>query len=198
MRANVILPLTPMQPLPAVPTLKTARLVLRPYRDDDAPALVRELGVKAVADGTLRVPHPYPPERAAEFLAMLHERHAAGKAMHWAVTESEGGRLVGGAGLTITAAHHRAELGYWIAQDRWGVGLATEASRALVSYAFDTLGLHRVDAHHYVENPSSGAVMRKLGMQYEGRVRAMVWRDGVPRDLELYAILKTDPRPRDT
>jgi [ribosomal protein S5]-alanine N-acetyltransferase len=123
---------------------------------------------------------------------------SAGKAMHWAVTESEGGRLVGGAGLTITAAHHRAELGYWIAQDRWGVGLATEASRALVSYAFDTLGLHRVDAHHYVENAPSGAVMRKLGMQYEGRVRAMVWRDGVPRDLELYAILKTDPRPRDT
>lgn len=184
-----------MQPLPAVPTIETARLVLRPFRDDDAPALVRELGVKAVADGTLRVPHPYPPERAAEFLAMLPERHAAGKAMHWAVTERHGGRLVGGAGLTITAAHRRAELGYWIAQDRWGNGLATEAARAFVSYAFDTLGLYRVDAHHYVENPSSGAVMRKLGMQYEGRVRAMVWRDGVPRDLDLYAILASDPRP---
>jgi RimJ/RimL family protein N-acetyltransferase len=184
----------PLPPLPPQPTLETARLRLRPYAADDAEALVRELGDKAVADGTLRVPHPYPPERATEFLADLAPRFEAGKAIQWAVTQRADGRLIGGVGLTLARAHRRGELGYWIARDQWGQGIATAAAQAVVAYGFDALGLHRIEAHCYVENPASAAVMRKLGMQYEGRHRGAVWRDGVPRDLERYAILATDAR----
>lgn len=182
-------------PLPPVPTLETSRLRLRPYRPEDAADLVHHLSDRRIADGTLNVPHPYPPERATEFLGELGPRHAGGKGVAWAITRASDGALIGGIGLVLTMAHHRAELGYWVAVDAWGTGIASEASRAVLDYAFDVLKLHRVDAHHYVENPASGAVMRKLGMQYEGRVRGMVWRDGVPRDLELYAILRNDPRP---
>ncbi len=182
----------PLPPLPPQPTLETARLRLRPFAADDAEALVRGLSEKAVADGTLRVPHPYPPERAQEFLADLAPRFEAGKAIQWAITRREDGRLVGGVGLTLARAHHKAELGYWIARDCWGQGFATEASAAVIAFAFGPLGLHRVDAHCYVENPASAAVMRKLGMTHEGRHRAAVWRDGVPRDLEAYAVLATD------
>lgn len=177
--------------LPPLPTLKTARLVLRPFRDADVPALVRELSDREVSRETLTIPHPYSEERAREFLAGIPQRHAAGKGVVWAIQDSE---LVGAVGLNLTRAHRRAELGYWIAKSRWGKGYATEASRAVLDYGFGTLGLHRIHAQHYVENPASGAVMRKLGMQREGRLRAMVWRDGVPRDLELYAILSTDQR----
>src|SRR5690606_18362113 len=125
----------------------------------------------------------------------------AGKGVVWAIVDRAAdaaaaeGALIGAVGLNLTGAHRRAELGYWIAKSRWGQGIATEASRAVVAYGFDALGLQRIDARHFPENPASGAVMRKLGMQREGRLRAMVWRDGVPRDLELYAVLATDPRP---
>lgn len=184
-----------LPPLPPIPVLETERLVIRPHRPEDAAALVEHLSLKEVADGTLNVPHPYPAERATEFLAEQPQRHASGKGIAWAVTRRSDGRLIGGVGFALTRAHKRAELGYWVARAEWGKGIATEASRAVVAYAFDVLELHRVDAHHYVENPASGAVMRRLGMQYEGRVRGMVWRDGVPRDLDLYAILRSDPRP---
>ena len=180
---------------PPQPTLETARLLLRPYRDEDAAWLIRWLSDKAVADGTLNVPHPYPPERATEFLREQAAWYAKGTGVSWAIAWRHDGTPVGGIGLRIVAAHRRAELGYWVAKPQWGAGIATEAGHAVVAYAFDVLGLHRLDAHHYTENPASGAVMRKLGMQHEGCLRAMVWRDGIPRDNELYSILATDPRP---
>lgn len=192
-------------PLPPLPTLTTRRLTLRPFRSDDAPALVRELSDPAVARETLNIPHPYPPERAAEFLAALPTRHAAGRGMVWAIETRESVdqgahdaahvALVGAVGLDVVRAHRRAELGYWVAKSRWGQGIATEAAAAVVRFGFATLGLHRIEAHHYPENPASGSVLRKLGMQHEGRLRAHVWRDGVPRDLERYALLVTDPQP---
>ncbi len=188
-----------LPPLPPLPRLETSRLLLRAFRADDAPVLVSELRDVEVARETLTVPHPYTAEHAQEFLANVSKRFDAGKAVTWAITErgpagEESGRIIGAVGLNLARAHRRAELGYWIAKAHWGQGVATEASRAVIAYGFDALELHRIDAHHFVENPASGAVMRKLGMQREGRLRAMVWRDGVPRDLELYAILASDPR----
>lgn len=192
-----------LPPLSVPPTLETPRLLLRQFRADDAASLVRELSDVEVARETLNIPHPYAPERAQEFLDGVPQRLAAGKAVVWAITERpsgtgrtppDDGPLVGAVGLNLTRAHRRAELGYWIAKSRWGRGYATEASQAALTYGFEALGLHRIEAHHFVENPASGAVMRKLGMQREGRLRGTVWRDGVPRDLELYAILAGDPR----
>lgn len=195
------MPRPDLPPLPAQPTLQTPRLTLRHFRADDAPAMLRELSDVEVARETLNIPHPYAIERAEEFLADIPKRFEAGKGVVWAIVDRASdagaaeGALIGAVGLNLTRAHRRAELGYWIAKSRWGQGIATEASQAVLRYGFEALGLHRIDAHHFVENPASGAVMRKLGMQYEGRLRAMVWRDGVPRDLELYAILASDPRP---
>ena len=174
-------------------TLQTARLVLRPFRLDDAPVVQRLLGDRTVAEQTLTVPHPYPPGAAVEFIGQHAEWIARGKRLIWAITLSD--ELVGAMGLHLVAAHRRAEVGYWIARARWGQGIATESLRAVLAHGFDVVGLHRIDAQHYKENPASGAVMRKVGMTHEGRLRGVVLRDGVPRDNELYAMLRTDPRP---
>ena len=66
--------------------------------------------------------------------------------------------------------------------------------RLAVAWAFDVLGLHRVEAHHFVENPASGRVLAKAGFSMEGRRRGAVWRDDMPRDLVSYAMLRDDPR----
>jgi ribosomal-protein-alanine N-acetyltransferase len=178
-----------------IPTLDAPRLRLRAFTLDDADLLQAHLGDGRVAATTLTIPHPYPPGAAAEFIG----RHAAswreGKSATWAVTERASGRLVGAIGLRLTLAHHRAEVGYWIAAEDWGKGYATEATRRVIAFAFDALGLHRVEAHHFIENPASGKVMERCGMRAEGVVRGAVFRDGAPRDLALYGILRTDLRP---
>ncbi len=173
--------------------LRTARLLLSAFVPEDLAAIVCCLSVEEVARETLTIPHPYPPEQAADWLSKHAGWYAEGRQVIWALRREDD--LVGAMGLRIVAAHRRAEVGYWIARHAWGEGIATEALRAVIACGFDTLGLHRIDAQHFAENPASGAVMRKVGMQREGRLRGVVFRDGVPRDNELYAILRDDPRP---
>jgi [ribosomal protein S5]-alanine N-acetyltransferase len=186
-------------------TVRARRLVLRPFVPADADAVEPLLGDAEISAGTLSIPHPYPEGGAATWIAEHPERWRAGRLATWAVTlgaaeaaeRADGaaaGAIVGAMSLKLTLAHRRAELGYWIARPEWGRGYATEAVGAAIGFAFEVLDLHRVDAHHLVENPASGVVMRKAGMQFEGRRRGAVVRAGVPRDVEEYAILRTDPR----
>ena len=177
------------------PSLTTARLRLRLFTPDDAPRVQLLLADEAVAKQTLSIPHPYPDGAAAKFLATHAESWSTAKHAVWALARRDDDAVVGTMSLRITLAHRRAEVGYWIARAAWGQGFATEALVALVTWGFDVLGLHRIDAHHFTTNPASGKVMIKAGMRHEGRVRGAVWRDDVPRDLELYSILRTDPRP---
>lgn len=178
--------------LPPPAELQTPRLLLRPFTPADAARVETCLSDREVARQTLTVPHPYPAGAAAEWIAKHGPWLAEGKQMIWAITRD--GLLIGAIGLIFARAHRRAEVGYWIAREAWGAGIATEALRAVIAHGFDALGLHRIDAQHYAENPASGAVMRKVGMRYEGRLRGVVFRDGVPRDNDLYAILTTDRR----
>lgn len=177
-----------------LPTVRTARLLLRPFIPADAEAVARNLSDGRIAQSTLTIPHPYPAGAAEEFIASHAPQWAAAKRATWAVTLLADGSLVGAIGLMLVRAHHRAEIGYWISTAAWGRGYATEATRSIIAFGFEALGLHRIEAHHFLENPASGRVMRNAGMRPEGVHRAAVWRDERPRDLASYAILATDPR----
>ena len=174
---------------PAQPTLETARLRLRPFVPADAPAVEALAGVWAVADTTLTIPHPYPDSAAAAWIATHAAEWRAGTTVTYAVTRAADGALVGAVGLARTPSHAHASLGYWIAAPAWGRGYATEAAAALCAYAFAALGVHRIEARHFVRNPASGHVMQKLGMRPEGVLRDAVWRWGRFEDLAVYAVL---------
>jgi ribosomal-protein-alanine N-acetyltransferase len=112
-----------------------------------------------------------------------------------AVVEQDGGRLVGGAGLTVTPQHARGFLGYCFHRDDWGRGYATEASRELLRFAFEDLGLHRVSTTCDTENHASARVLAKLGMQQEGVLRQdMRLRTGQFRDHFVFALLADEWR----
>ncbi len=182
-----------MTTITTLPILRTDRLVLRPFEPADAPRLQLLLNDIDVAKQTLSIPHPYPEGAAADWIAKHSEWLAAGKQAIWAITLQ--GAVVGAMGLRLVASHHRAEAGYWVAREAWGRGVATEALRAVIAHGFEVMGLHRIEAHHYPENPASGRVMEKAGMTREGLLRGVVFRDGVPRDNVAYGILRTDRRP---
>lgn len=176
------------------PRLTTPRLVLRPFALADAPTVQDLLSDAEIAAGTLRIPHPYPAGAAAEWIAGLAPKWAEGRFAAWALADAESDEVRGAISLRLATTHRRAEVGYWVARAAWGQGYATEAVRAMIAYGFDVLKLHRIEGHCYTENPASARVMQRAGMRHEGRVRGAVFRDGVPRDLELYGIIQTDPR----
>jgi len=175
------------------PTLETARLKLRPYRNADIPELLPLIGTREVAATTLRIPHPYTEQDARGFFAMAEE---PGK-LWLAITLRADGRQIGGIGLRIDEQHQHAELGYWLGVPYWGQGYATEAAREMLRCGFEDLGMHRIFASHFKHNPASGRILQKVGMKYEGcqREHLRKWDQFV--DSELYGILKREWEQRE-
>jgi RimJ/RimL family protein N-acetyltransferase len=180
------------------PVLSTARLVLRPMGPDDAAAVQKWAGDFEVADTALNIPHPYPDGLADEWIAMHGRAWREGREAVFAITARADGTLMGAIGLAgIDARHRHAEMGYWLGRPFWNLGLATEAARAVLRFAFDTLDLERVFAHHFVRNPASGRVLEKIGMVHEGVLRAHVRQWGRPEDLVVCGILRREWQAHD-
>lgn len=99
--------------------------------------------------------------------------------------------LVGFARLGLTGVQ-AAKLGYAIAADHWGRGYAPDATRTVVNFGFSTLQLHRISAAIGPDNVASVAVVERLGMRYEGRLRHHVFTNGSWRDSNLYSILRPE------
>jgi RimJ/RimL family protein N-acetyltransferase len=178
--------------LPCQPVLLTPRLRLRPFELADGPEVEALAGVRAIADTTLSIPHPYPVGAAKAWIATHAPAWDARSNVNYAVTSADGGTLLGAVGLLLAPAHASAELGYWIAVPAWGRGYATEAAAALCDFGFAHLGLHRIHALHFVRNPASGCVLRKLGMRHEGNLREAVRKWEQFEDVTLYAVLARD------
>jgi [ribosomal protein S5]-alanine N-acetyltransferase len=167
-----------------IPTLYTPRLILRPFAPADAPRVQELAGDARVAATTLHIPHPYPDGAAESWIAQHPQRADTGEAFVFAITLagtrtphrehdlSDTGHLVGSIELKLDAHDvFAAELGYWIGAAYWNKGFATEASNAIIKFAFDRLCLARVTACHVGENPASGRVMQKIGMTRQPAVR---------------------------
>jgi [ribosomal protein S5]-alanine N-acetyltransferase len=105
------------------------------------------------------------------------------------------GEIAGGLSLVVTPddAMRSAMLGYWVAEDRGGRGLATQAVREALELAYGELGLHRVEAGTRVDNVRSQRVLEKCGFTRVGVLRQHLLIDGVWRDHYLYERLATDP-----
>jgi [ribosomal protein S5]-alanine N-acetyltransferase len=180
--------------MPAQPTLRTERLLLRAFTPADAGEVHSIVADREIAYNTAHIPHPYPEGLAAEWIERVTARWETGDNVVFAATQQADGRIVAAIGLEIEPPHRRAELGYWVARDCWNFGYATEGARAVVRFGFHVLELNRVVARHYCRNAASGRVMQKLGMTFEGRLRKHALKWGVFEDLDLYGILAEDAR----
>ena len=107
-------------------------VVLRTLELADAEHVAALCGDWEVARMTALIPHPYPPESAASFIAACREQDPNGPACTYAVTRADDGLLVGAIGIT-SSADAGESLGYWIGRPYWGNGYATAALQALIA-----------------------------------------------------------------
>ena len=143
---------------------RTSRLLLRPGWHDDAASLSAALSDRDVSRNLARVPHPYGLEDAEQFLARPID-HRYPRLLSFLRTNGAP-RLIGGCGLT-PGENGSVEIGYWVARPYWGLGFATEATRALV-HAARAMGHRTIRARHAVDNKASARVLRKLGFRPTG------------------------------
>ncbi len=179
-----------------VPTIQTARLTLRPFTADDAPAVYEYARHRDVAATTATIPHPYSLEDAVEWLGRVTEHGAKGDVHNFAIVLRASRRLIGAIDLRLEPENRAADLGYAIHPAHWNKGYVTEAARAVVEHGFETLNLNRIHAHHFASNPASGRIMEKVGMKCEGTMRQRICKWGVMHDTIHWAILRSEYEER--
>ena len=150
--------------------LETKRLVLRAPCRKDAKELARLINDRRIAINTARIPHPYSVEDAEQFIVAVNGK---GGEVAFVITLDDA--LIGGCG--VAHSDTGAELGYWVGVPFWGQGFATESARAVIDYAFGSLGHEVLEAGARVSNPASRRVLEKCGFQWTGvrlaRIRAL-------------------------
>lgn len=145
------------------PVLNTARLRLRPFRLGDASRFVSLAGNPAVARMTSDIPHPLHIWQCRRWL-----RQARGEVRFGIEHEDQ---LIGGVGY-FCQHPNVGELGFWLGEAYWRQGFATEASRAVVTYAFTVGNLEALTSANFIDNPASARTLTKLGFSANGRMRA--------------------------
>ena len=178
-------------PLPA-PTLRTARLLLRPFTEADADALF-------VLHSSPRVLRYWdaPPwrerTRAERFIAACRRIEEEGTGARLAIERAADPVFIGWCGLVGWNPDYRcATLGYCLDDAAWGRGFATEAAGALLQWGFDALNLNRVQAETDTRNTASSRVLEKLGFVREGTLRENCIVDGEVSDSWVYGLLQRD------
>ncbi|UQI47015.1 GNAT family N-acetyltransferase [Streptomyces sp. HU2014] len=151
-------------------TLRTPRLTLRRWREDDLGPMADIHAdpevMRWIADGSVLDRE----ETAAAVARWEREWEERGVGL-FAVEVRETGRLAGFAGLSVPEYLPEilpaVEIGWRLGRAHWGQGLATEAARAVLDFALRDRGLGRVVSVHQVGNDSSAKIMRKLGMRQD-------------------------------
>jgi RimJ/RimL family protein N-acetyltransferase len=170
-------------------TLTTERLILRPFELSDAECVSKLCNNFNVYKSTLSLPYPYPIESALSWIPTHKENFDNDRIYEFAITDKETGTLYGCMGLSNNQKHKNGEIGYWIGEEYWGKGYASESLTAIVYFAFSCKNYHKVYARHYESNPASGRVMQKAGMIYEGKQADQIYKNNKFETLILYGII---------
>ncbi|MGW8381121.1 GNAT family protein [Streptomyces sp. ODS28] len=201
-------------------TLSTGRLTLRPLEERDVDAVTAACQDPEILRW-IPLPEPYEREHAEQFVlevsgAGWHEdtMYNFGVFTKERAEEEEeeedggdggdgGGALVGSMGLVrigqLSSPERQAEIGFWTAKEHRGRGYTAEAARAVAGWAFDALGVERLEWVAQVGNVGSLAVADRLGFVQEGVQRARIVHRGTRRDAWVAALLPSDwDRPSDT
>ncbi len=166
-------------------------LTLRPWLDSDAPALV-----KAYEDPDIFRWHcrSLSLVEAESWVAHERQRWQQDLGCSWAITQN--GSLIGRVGVgAVHLDEGRAGATYWVLPWARGQGVAPLALGAVVEWAFDRVGFHRLEVHHSTANQASCRVATKAGFAAEGTKRALGLHLDGWHDMHAHALLAADPRP---
>lgn len=173
------------------PVIKTERLLLRPFSVEDSTFVKNNAGSEEVYRNTMGMPHPYLEENAVEWISSHPLKFYQGKGLELAIT-LKSCELIGVVGLTVSKTHNRGELGYWLGKAYWNRGYCSEAAAAMVKYAFEEMGLHKITSRHFLHNPASGRVLEKIGFTKEGVLCDEYRKDDKYLSASVYGLFKVD------
>lgn len=173
--------------------IETARLVLRPFILADGEPMYRNWGSDSEVTTYLTWPTHTSVAISQQVLAEWVKNYQNADYYQWAIAlKGDEMNPIGSIGAnywdeTIQMAH----IGYCMGKDWWHRGYTSEALQAIIDYLLE-IGMNRIEAKHDRNNPNSGAVMKKCGMQFEGTLRQAGLNNQGICDMSYYSVLATD------
>jgi RimJ/RimL family protein N-acetyltransferase len=179
-----------------LPVLNGSMVTLRELRKEDAPSLVALLTAEEVS--RFISPPPSTVEEFERFIAWTLRQRAAGLYVCFAVTLRGSDTAIGIFQLRqLEAGFATAEWGFAIGSSFWGTGVFQDAAEVTLAFAFDTLGVHRMEARAAVANGRGNGALLKIGAVAEAVLRNSFLRNGRYLDQVLYSIVESDWRRPD-
>ena len=176
--------------------IETDRLRLRRFTFDDVDDIIELVSHPSVAAVGNRIKASTPEVKKYVELQNSLQPFEPKQCFDLGIELKDENKIIGFVG-TIRKDHQQAEIGCALHINYRGNGYATEAVRALISYGFDKLGLHRILADAPATNDASVKVMERLGMRREGLLRESEFRHGEWIDILVYAVLADEWRATD-
>jgi ribosomal-protein-alanine N-acetyltransferase len=172
--------------------LSTSRLLLRPLQLADADRMFLGWATDMEVVKYLSWKPHLSVDETKRIISYWMSNYPDPKFYIWGIQVKQG-PLIGTISIhSIHDGFERGEVGYALAKPYWNQGYATEALQGIVDYAFGTIAFNRLEAHHSIYNPASGAVLIKVGFQHEGVLRQFYRSNDGFQDSSIYAILKKD------
>lgn len=174
--------------------IETDRLILRPFRVEDAQAMYENWASDCEVTRFLTWPVHESLEVTREILASWVAQYTENNYYHWAIVLKENGdQPIGSIGaVEQKEATEMVHIGYCIGRRWWRRGITSEALQALIRFFMEEVGVNRVEARHDSNNPNSGKVMEKCGMRQEGILRQADRNNQGICDSCMHAILAED------
>lgn len=170
--------------------IETPRLLLRPFEKSDADDIFEYSQSPNVGPNAGWEPHKTKRDSKNAVRSFIENQNV------WAVVDKASNRVIGTIGLHPDEKRQNIRsrmLGYSLSEKFWGRGLATEAAKAVIRYAFNVWNVDMLSIYHYPENVRSGRVVEKCGFTYEGTLRkAFALSDGIPRDHVCYSMTREE------
>ena len=173
-------------------TIETKRLILRRAAPQDAEPMFRNWASDPEVTKYLTWPSHESIEVTKNLLAGWASEYARDDYYHWMIVLKETGEPIGSLLASILGRAQSAHIGYCIGKAWWHQGITSEALQAVIAYLFNEIGFHRIESMHDPNNPNSGRVMRKCGMQYEGTHKMADRNNQGICDAAYYAVLRGD------
>ena len=177
--------------------IETHRLILRPFRIEDADDMYNNWASDPDVTKFLTWPAHSSVDTTRTLLENWISRYENGNCFNWAIEWKKTGSVIGNISVVhLDERTDAGDIGYCLSRAYWGRGIMPEALRAVMDYLFDTAGFNRITAHHDVRNPKSGRVMAKAGMKQEAVMRSEGRNNQGVCDEAHYAALKGDRMPK--
>jgi RimJ/RimL family protein N-acetyltransferase len=176
-----------------LPSLKGQRLTLHELRRSDAASLFELLTVEEVT--RFISPPPTSVEGFERFIAWAERERAAGRYACFAVVPTGSDVAVGLFQVRgLDPNFVTAEWGFALSSTVWGTGIFVEGARLVIDFAFEQIGVTRLEARASVHNGRGNGALQKLGAVHEAVLRRSFTRDGIRHDQHLWSILREDWR----